>query len=259
MTLTTALWLVIVSAIIGMDAAAEEWQMHRPIIAATLVGVVLGDVQQGVMVGAALEMVALGWMTIGAAVPPDPGLASAVAVIMVIIGKQNIGTAIGLAIPVAVAGQILLLVQRTTTDVAIMHWAEEQVGKGNAKAITIAHFLTGIPSTLRMAVPTLLAAYFANTTYVQAVFNSIPNVITSGLQIAAGFLVVVGYAMIMQLLDSRALLPYFFIGFTVMTFTNTTLVGLAILGTSFAILYYMQIKDDDKTGSRSKRTRVFGG
>lgn len=257
MTITKFILLFIVTSISGIGAATEEYQTHRPLIASTLVGLALGDIKSGVMAGASMELVALGWMTIGASVPPDPALAGTIAAILTIIGKQNIGISISIAIPVAVAGQILQIVQKSTIDVIIMHWADKFAEKGNTAGITAMHFLTGIPSALRVAVPSLMVAYFANVSYVQIMLNKIPKPITSGLQVASGFLVVVGYAMIMQLLNIKELLPFFFIGFLATTFSNITLVGLAVLGGSLAAIYYFYfIKDDNRNTGRSRRVKT---
>lgn len=103
------------------------------------------------------------------------------------------------------------------------------------RGITTAHLLTAIPAALRVAVISLVIAHFADASMVQNFLNSIPKPITIGLQVSSGFLVIVGYAMIMQLLNVRVLLPFFLIEFLIMTFTNMTLVGLTLLGGSFAI------------------------
>ena len=44
---------------------------ERPLIVSTLVGIVLGDMEKGLMIGASLELISLGVVNIGAAAPPD--------------------------------------------------------------------------------------------------------------------------------------------------------------------------------------------
>ena len=63
--------IFIVSAIAGMGSVLDEFQTHRPLIACTLVGAILGDMTTGIIIGGTLEMIALGWMNIGAAMAPD--------------------------------------------------------------------------------------------------------------------------------------------------------------------------------------------
>jgi len=254
MSIGQAIILFIFSSISGIGSSTEEFQTHRPIIAASLAGLALGDMKTGIMAGAAMEFVALGWMSIGASIPPDPALAGVVVAVLAILGKQSIGVAISIAIPIAVAGQLLQIAQMSVINVAIMHWAERGIEKGKFSRITTAHLLTAIPAALRVAVISLVIAYFADASIVQNFLNSIPKPITMGLQVSSGFLVIVGYAMIMQLLNVRVLLPFFLIGFLIMTFTNMTLVGLTFLGGSFAILYY-HITSLIETSNNRKRTQ----
>lgn len=93
----------IVACIAGMGSILDEFQFHRPLIAYTG-GIVLGDMKTGIIIGGTLEMIALGWMNIGAAVAPDAALASIISTILVIAGHQSIGAGIALAIPLAAAG-----------------------------------------------------------------------------------------------------------------------------------------------------------
>ena len=94
----------IVACIAGMGSILDEFQFHRPLIALP-VGIVLGDMKTGIIIGGTLEMIALGWMNIGAAVAPDAALASIISTILVIAGHQSIGAGIALAIPLAAAGR----------------------------------------------------------------------------------------------------------------------------------------------------------
>lgn len=141
-------------------------------------------------------------------------------------------------------------------NVAIMHWAERGIEKGKFSRITTAHLLTAIPAALRVSVLSLVIAYFADATMVQNWLNSIPKPISMGLQVSSGFLVIVGYAMIMQLINVKELLPFFFIGFLAMTFTNMTLVGLTLLGVSFTIIYYHISSLSGAADNRGRRQRV---
>ncbi|WP_180277991.1 PTS sugar transporter subunit IIC, partial [Clostridium sp. LS] len=126
--------LVIVAAIAGMGSVLDEAQFHRPIVACTLVGLVLGDIQTGIILGGTLEMLALGWMNVGAAMAPDAALASVISAVLVIIGHQSIGAGIAVAIPIAAAGQVLTIFVRTIT-VFFQHLADKYAETGNTRGI----------------------------------------------------------------------------------------------------------------------------
>jgi mannose/fructose/N-acetylgalactosamine-specific phosphotransferase system component IIC len=78
---------------------------------------------------------------------------------------------------------------------------------------------------------------FAGTDQVTNMLNAIPDFITKGLQVAGGFIVVVGYAMVINMMGAKHLMPMFFLGFVVASFSSYNLVALGILGTILALLY----------------------
>lgn len=228
--------LALVAAITGMGSVLDERQTHRPLVACTLVGLVLGDVKTGVLLGGALEMIALGWMNVGAAMAPDAALASVISAILVIVGKQPIGQGIAIAVPIAAAGQVLTIFVRTIT-VFFQHKADKYAEEANFRGIEMCHFAGLVLQALRVAIPAVLVGLIAGTSVVEGMLNSIPEVVTRGLQIAGGFIVVVGYAMVINMMEAKALMPFFFLGFVVAAFTGFNLVGLGILGLCIAILY----------------------
>src|SRR5471030_2185023 len=144
--------IFIVACIAGMGSILDEFQFHRPLVACTLIGFVLGDVKTGIIIGGTLEMIALGWMNIGAAVAPDAALASIISTILVIAGNQSIGAGIALAIPLAAAGQVLTIIVRTLT-VAFQHASDSAAERGNLTAITYLHIFALLLQAMRVAIP----------------------------------------------------------------------------------------------------------
>ncbi|MBU5881314.1 PTS sugar transporter subunit IIC, partial [Vibrio cholerae] len=43
-----------------MGSVLDEFQTHRPLIACTVIGLILGDLKTGIMLGGTLELIALG-------------------------------------------------------------------------------------------------------------------------------------------------------------------------------------------------------
>ncbi len=218
--------IFIVACIAGMGSILDEFQFHRPLVACTLVGMVLGDMKTGIIIGGTLEMIALGWMNIGAAVAPDAALASIISTILVI----------ALAIPLAAAGQVLTIIVRTIT-VAFQHAADGAAERGSLRAITWLHISALFLQAMRIAIPALIVALSVGTSEVQMMLSSIPEVVTSGLNIAGGMIVVVGYAMVINMMRAGYLMPFFYLGFVTAAFTNFNLVALGVIGVVMAVLY----------------------
>ena len=228
--------IFVVSAVAGMGSVLDEFQMHRPLIACTLTGLILGDMTTGIIIGGTLEMIALGWMNIGAAMAPDAALASVISTILVIAGHQSIGAGIAIAMPLAAAGQVLTILCRTLT-VVFQHKADGYAEEGNLRGIDICHLGALGIQALRVAIPSTLVAMYIGTGAVQAMLDAIPPVITGGLQVAGGFIVVVGYAMVINMMGANYLMPFFFLGFVVAAFTNFNLVALGVIGLVCAVVY----------------------
>ena len=228
--------IFIVSCISGMGSVLDEFQTHRPLVACTLVGLILGDITTGIIIGGTLEMIALGWMNIGAAQSPDSALASVVSTILVIAGHQSIGAGIAVAMPLAVAGQMLTVFARTIT-VFFQHKADQYALKGNLTGIDVCHISALFIQALRVSIPAVLVAIFIGTTAVQTMLAAIPLVITGGLQVAGGFIVVVGYAMVINMMQAKYLMPFFFLGFVLAAFTGFNLIAFGIIGAVLAIVY----------------------
>lgn len=228
--------LVIFGCVAGMGSVLDSFQTHRPLIACTVVGLILGDAQTGVLLGGTLEMIALGWMNIGAAQSPDSALASIISTILVIVGSQSVSAGIAIALPVAIAGQVLTVFARTAT-IFFQHAADKYAEEANFRMIDVCHITALVVQALRVAVPTFLVAWVVSPEGVQSLLGSIPEVITGGLTVAGGMIVVVGYAMVLNMMGARYLMAFFFLGFVIAAFTEFNLVAFGIMGGVFAVTY----------------------
>ena len=261
--------VTLVAFVAGMASVLDERQFHRPLVACTLTGIALGNPTVGIVAGGTLELIALAWMNVGAAMAPDAALASTVStVVAVVFVNQGIaqGDAINQAVTVAVlvaaAGQGLTIFVRTIA-IFFAHQADRFAEQANYRGIAIMHFTTLGLQGLRVAIPTAVVAGLASGDTVKHALDAIPKVITEGLGIAGGFIVVVGYAMVINMMKARKLMPFFFLGFIFATFATTvggsasvgdhskgidkwvinlapngaTLVALGILGACLAVIY----------------------
>ncbi|AMB92444.1 PTS mannose/fructose/sorbose transporter subunit IIC [Aerococcus christensenii] len=235
-SMTQLILLFIFSCISGAGSVLDEFQTHRPLIACTVVGLILGDITTGIILGGTLELIALGWMNIGAAQSPDPALASIISTILVILGKQSIESGIAIALPVAAAGQVLTVLARSIT-IVFQHAADKAAENADFTKIKFLHFSALIVQALRVAIPATLVAKYISTDVVTNLLDSIPDVITGGLTVAGGFIVVVGYAMILNMMSVNYLMPFFFLGFVLSAYLKFSLFSYGIIGIILAAIY----------------------
>ena len=204
--------ILIIAFLAGMEGILDQFQFHQPIIACSLVGLATGHMKECIMLGGALQLMALGWANVGAAVAPDAALASvASAIIFVKAGKfdaagQNV--AIGTAIALATAGLVLTMVVRTLS-VVIVHQADREAEKGNFKGVELWHMVALACQGLRIAIPALLLLFIPSHVIQQAL-NSLPN---------------------------KEVWPFFFLGFAIAPLNELTLIATGIIGVCAAIIY----------------------
>lgn len=245
--------VVIVAFFAGMGGILDEFQFHQPLVACTLIGLVTGNLTIGIILGGSLQMIALGWANIGAAVAPDAALASVASTIILVQGGQGqkgIGTAIGIAIPLAVAGLFLTMLVRTIS-VAIVHIMDRKAEEANWRAIDRWQMIAVALQGLRIAIPAaLLLAIPASV--VRAGLNAMPAWLNEGMTIGGGMVVAVGYAMVINMMASREVWPFFAIGFALAAIKDLTLIALGAIGLSMALMYLaLEAKGGNGSGSNN--------
>ena len=89
MSVISMVLVVIVAFLAGMEGVLDEFQFHQPLVACTLIGLVTGQLVPCIILGGSLQMIALGWANIGAAVAPDAALAAVTSAIILVQGGQG--------------------------------------------------------------------------------------------------------------------------------------------------------------------------
>ena len=231
--------ILIVAFLAGMEGILDQFQFHQPIIACSLIGVATGHIKECVMLGGVLQLMALGWANVGAAVAPDAALASvASAIIFVKAGNftpDGRNVAIAAAITLATVGLVLTMVVRTLS-VVIVHQADREAEKGNFKGVELWHMIALACQGLRIAIPALLLL-FVPSDVIQGALSSLPQWFTEGMAIGGGFVVAVGYAMVINLMANKEVWPFFFLGFALAPVKELTLIATGIIGVAAAIIY----------------------
>lgn len=230
--------VVFVAFLAGMEGILDEFQFHQPLVACTLIGLVTGNLEIGIILGGSLQMIALGWANIGAAVAPDAALASVAAAIILVLGGQGeagIPAAIAIAIPLAVAGLFLTMVVRTLA-VPIVHMMDKAAEEGNFRKIEVLQVLAICMQGVRIAIPAG-ALLFIPAQTVQAALESMPAWLTDGMAIGGGMVVAVGYALVINMMASKEVWPFFVLGFVIAAISQLTLIAIGALGVALALIY----------------------
>ncbi|NUF28154.1 PTS system, mannose-specific IIC component [Gilliamella bombicola] len=238
LSIVAIILVIFIAFLAGMEGILDQFQFHQPLVACSLIGLVTGNLEAGVVLGGSLQMIALGWANIGAAVAPDAALASIASSIILVLGGQGVAgvsTAIAIAIPLAVAGLFLTMVVRTIA-VPLVHMMDAAAEEGNLRKIELLQILGICLQGLRIAIPAA-ALLFIPAEAVKGALDAMPEWLTTGMAIGGGMVVAVGYAMVINMMANREVWPFFIIGFVVAAISQLTLIALGALGIALALIY----------------------
>lgn len=259
LTIIQIILVILVAFIAGIEGILDEFQFHQPIIACTLIGLVTGELAACLILGGTLQLIALGWANIGAAVAPDAALASVASAIILVLGGQGesgVSSAIAIAVPLAVAGLLLTIIVRTLAT-GIVHLMDAAAKEGNFRKIEMWHIIAICMQGLRIAIPAaLIVAIGAGP--VREMLQAMPSWLTDGLAVGGGMVVAVGYAMVINMMATKEVWPFFAIGFVLATIPFITLLGLGGIGVALALIYLALSKQGGSGGGNGNTGDPLG-
>ena len=200
-------------------------------------------------------MIALGWANIGAAVAPDAALASIASAIILVLGGQGtagVPAAYAIAVPLAVAGLLLTIICRTIAT-AFVHFMDAAAKEGDFRKVEMWHLIAICMQGVRIAIPAaLILAIGAGP--IRSLLEAMPTWLTGGLAIGGGMVVAVGYAMVINMMATKEVWPFFAIGFVLATVSQITLIGLGAIGVVLALVYLTLTKQGGSGNGGSSNT-----
>lgn len=228
MNLAYALLISVVKAIlITENYGYGYWMISRPIFGGPLLGLIMGDLQTGLIVGASVELMFMGVLPIGGSVPPNAQMAGLLGTFFAISSGGNAEVGIALAFPVGVLAQFLIMLA-WNFNILLVNKADKYIEKGETKKIERTHLLGILIFFIVLFIPTFLAVYFGSD-YVTKVVSMLPEKIMQGLKAAAGILPAVGMAMLLRMMNFKSYWSFFLIGFVLSVFLGMNVLSVSLL------------------------------
>ncbi len=223
--------------------------LSRPLVMGTLTGIVLGDIQTGVTLGATLELAFMGAFSIGASIPPEMISGTVLGTAFTITTGAGPETALTVGLPVA----SLVLIAKNVGMVFILppfvHKADKYAAEGNMAGVARMHLFFGVNLIIGVIVA---CGYYAGGPAVQALLNVIPTWISNGLQITMGLLPAIGFGLLLMMIMEKDVACFFFLGFALSVYLKIPVTAIAIFGVIIAIVL-TQLR------SNSAQTAIEGG
>jgi len=246
MQIKQTLLIIFIAFFAYMHCYMGSTMHNRPIVVAPLVGLVLGDVVTGIKIGATLELVFMGAFPIGASNPPDFVSGAIISTAYIILTGQDVAAAVVLAVPIATLVLIIDNFQMSILLTSASHLADKYAEKGDIKAVERIQIVAGIGNKVILALIVGLGFYLG-VPFIEKVLQFVPGYVSHGMDVAAGILPAIGFAMLARMMITKKLMPYLILGFVLGAYLNISILGIALLGVVVMMLYVNNDKQMTKS------------
>lgn len=210
---------LIVGFVVAFAKFVDWWgstQLSRPIFIVALLGFMLGYPTEGIIMGAQLELIFLGNVSLGGVMPSDITLGSIFGAAFAMIVGSDLNVAIALAVPISMLGTLLYSLMKMVVTSLVPRF-EKHIKNHNYKAFNrlwhlqfwgfeLCYFLLGF----------IVIIVGANA--VKTFVEWLPSWLQSSMTVASTMLPAIGLALLLKMLWQKSLASYYFLGFALGAF-----------------------------------------
>lgn len=256
-TLVQGILLAIMGVVTGIDCWLQALYIFRPIVVCTLTGIILGDVQLGVIAGGLTELAFAGLTPAGGTQPPNTVLCGIMTVVIAHTTKTNAATAIGLSLPFAFLMQYLLLFYYSSFSLFLPS-LDKAAENGDDKKFVRIQYLPLIIVAVSYLILVFLCAYAAQAPMREFV-SVLPTWLSHGFEIAGSILPAVGFGMLLKVMLKIEYVPYLIIGFVIsslIVFSNV--LPAAGIGVAMAMISFFRDKSNQRIEKELEEAKKLG-
>lgn len=225
------------------------YTLGRPLVAAFVVGLILGDVPTAMLVGVPLQIMYMGNVTPGGAVAWDLSYATYIGTAGALVFGKGMGITevIGLAVLFAGIGGLVGGVMWNVSyalNLPLNRIANRYAEAGDTKKMYIPNVVFGqlIGFGCRF-IPAMVVLTSMTVASGQGDFASmIPSWVTTLLSVFGGMMAALGMGIILSFLVKKQYhLAIFLVGFILVTYFGLSMMGVAVVAVLTAVLYFVVV------------------
>lgn len=206
---------------------------ERPLICVPLVGMLLGHPVEGIIMGGALELIFLGSIQMGGTIPQEYTFGAVFGAAFAIILNKPVAVAITLAVPLSMLGVFFYNLMKIYFTALVTRF-DGYLEKGDDRGFMRLWRVFGVVYVSYYFIAGFLGIWLG-TEFIEKLVESVPPVIMKSLNVAAGMLPAIGFAMLMKMLWERNIALFFFVGFGMAVFLKLPIIGVAFFATCVAV------------------------
>ena len=214
--LTALLVSVVMGLLLTENLGYGHLQISRPVFAGPIIGLIMGDLQTGLIVGGTVELMFMGVFPVGGSVPPNAQFAGMMATVLAISSGSNPEVGITLAIPIGVFAQFVILLSYNI-NLIIVHKADGEIEKGKVDRVNSCLWLCILNLFICWTLSSFLGAYLGSE-WVGALYAKLPAFVQAGLSVASGIMPAMGMAMLLRMMELKKFWSFLLIGYVLSAF-----------------------------------------
>lgn len=238
-SLLIALWVAAVMSR-WLGGGATLTLRFSPLMTGLIVGIIMGDVAQAMIVTAALQMIYMGVFSPGGTMPAEPSIAAAIAVPVALMGNLQPEAAIAVAVPVGLLGSYLYQF-RFFINTFLGKYTDKAVEELDSKAIVRSIIWYPTLASFLLFVPLVFIALYYGAPIIADVINALEGtVIIHVLEVVGGGLAAIGIATTVYVIGRKDYMVFFLLAYfmsVVLKPLEITMVTYAIFGAIFALIF----------------------
>lgn len=219
--------------------------LGSPVFYGLILGLVYGEVAQGLIIGATIQLIYIGIIHTGGNMPADQSLAGIIAIPIALQTDLSTELAVGLAVPFGVLGVFLDQLRRISNSYWISKAEKYAENLDRRKIFQCAITYPTIVVFFLTFTPVFIITLFGANT-VTFIMDAMPEGIINGFSVAGGLLPALGFAIILLIIGKRELMPYFFIGFFAVAYLGVNTMAAAVFGSCVAALVLFNSINEQK-------------
>ena len=255
--------MVLSAILVALLATMGQWWFFGPVTkclvypltTGTLVGLFMGDPMTGMLAGANIQLIYLGWISAGGTMPSNTIVAGIFGTAMTILSGADPTMAVTFAIPFSMFGLLLNQVYMTV-NAAWIHQADKLLDKGNLRGVRFMNFVPSFCMALVLyGIPAFLLVV-SGSGWASDLINAVPESVISALQVVGGIMPALGIAMLLNYLGKKKLIPWFFGGFFLTVYSGLGLTAISIFSAIIALVMYLNSNTAQKQTETKKVKRL---
>ncbi len=225
-----------------LDPYILSWQcLNRPIVVAPILGLLLGDFQTGIIMGASLESIFMGISAIGGSVPADALSASIVAVCYTVLTGSDVETGLAIALPIGTVMASLSSILLSFSSALAPYWEKLALSGKPGRFLTQNLIFSGLIYPLPNVIIIFLGIAFG-VAGLNSALAALPPFVMTGLTAASSMMVAVGFAILISMIWSKDVASFFFVGYVMAKILKMDSLSIAIIGGAIAITMFFYEK-----------------